>query len=92
MLGVLGGSILEIPFAMNPPGSAIHEMGGASMGNDPKGSVTNAFNQLHDAPNVFVTDGAAMNSCGDRNPSLTFMALTVRAAANAVKMLKEGAL
>jgi choline dehydrogenase-like flavoprotein len=71
---------------------AIHEMGGACMGADPASSVTNAHNQLHDAPNVFVTDGAFMSSEGDRNPSLTYMAFTARAAASAVDMLREGAL
>jgi len=92
MLGLLGGHIIDQGYVVAPPGTAIHEMGGACMGADPRTSVTNARNQLHDAPNVFVTDGAFMSSTGDRNPSLTYMAFTARAAAGAVDMLREGAL
>ncbi|MFM2288558.1 MAG: hypothetical protein RL684_1701 [Pseudomonadota bacterium] len=92
MLGLLGGHIIDQGYAVAPPGTAIHEMGGACMGADPCTSVTNAHNQLHDAPNVFVTDGAFMSSTGDRNPSLTYMAFTARAAAGAVEMLQQGAL
>jgi choline dehydrogenase-like flavoprotein len=91
MLSLAGGKILVDGGEPEPGGSSVHEMGGACMGNDPKGSVTNAHNQLHDAPNVFVTDGAFMSSTGDRNPSLTYMAFTVRAAAYAVEQLKQGA-
>ena len=71
-----------------PPGLAIHEMGTARMGRDPKTSVLNGFNQAHDVPNLFVTDGAAMASGAWQNPSLTFMALTARACAYAVEELK----
>lgn len=73
-----------------PPGSAIHEMGGARMGRDPQQSVLNGHNQAHDIPNLFVTDGSSMTSSSCVNPSLTFMALTARAADYAVKQLKEG--
>ena len=73
-------------------GLGIHEMGTACMGKDPKNSVLNKYNQTHDVPNLFITDGAAMASSGCQNPSLTYMALSARAADNAVKMLKEGAL
>lgn len=73
-------------------GLGIHEMGTARMGRDPKTSVLNAFNQVHTAPNVFVTDGAAMTSAGCQNPSLTYMALTARACDYAVKELKGGRL
>jgi choline dehydrogenase-like flavoprotein len=73
-----------------PPGLGIHEMGTARMGNDPKTSVLNKYNQAHEVPNLFCTDGAAMSSSGCQNPSLTYMALSARAADNAVKMLKEG--
>ena len=72
------------------PGNTIHEMGTARMGNDPKTSVLNKFNQCHDAPNVFVTDGACMNSTACQNPSLTYMALTARAVDYAVGQLKKG--
>ena len=92
MLSLLGGEVITFGSETRPPGTAIHEMGGASMGEDPRNSVTNPYNQLHDAPNVFVTDGAFMNSSGDRNPSLTYMAFTVRAAAHAADLLKNGAL
>lgn len=73
-----------------PPGMAIHEMGGARMGNDSRESVLNAHNQAHDVPNLFVTDGACMTSSSCVNPSLTFMALTARAADYAVKQLHAG--
>ena len=72
------------------PGMGIHEMGTARMGRDPKTSVLNRWNQVWDAPNVFVTDGACMTSAGCQNPSLTYMALTARAADYAVKELKRG--
>jgi choline dehydrogenase-like flavoprotein len=74
------------------PGMGIHEMGTARMGRDPKSSVLNAHNQVWDAPNVFVTDGAAMTSAACVNPSLTYMALTARAVDYAVKELKKGTL
>jgi len=74
------------------PGSVIHEMGTARMGRDPKTSVLNAHNQIHSVPNVFVTDGSCMVSSPPQNPSLTYMALTARAADYAVEQLKRGEL
>jgi choline dehydrogenase-like flavoprotein len=71
-------------------GRGIHEMGTARMGKDPKTSVLNKFNQVWDAQNVFVTDGACMTSAACQNPSLTYMALTARAADHAVSELKKG--
>ena len=71
------------------PGLGIHEMGTARMGKDPKTAVLNEFNQVHGAPNVFVTDGAAMTSSACQNPSLTYMALTARACDHAVKELNK---
>ncbi len=71
-------------------GMGIHEMGTARMGRDPKTSVLNGNNQVWDAPNVFVTDGACMTSASCVNPSLTYMALTARAADFAVSELKKG--
>ncbi len=71
------------------PGMGIHEMGTARMGRDPKTSVLNSHNQVWDAPNVFVTDGSCMTSASCVNPSLTYMALTARAAAFAVDELKK---
>jgi choline dehydrogenase-like flavoprotein len=70
-------------------GNGIHEMGTARMGHDPKTSVLNGNNQLHAVPNVYVTDGAAMTSAGNVNPSLTYMALTARAANHAFEELKK---
>jgi choline dehydrogenase-like flavoprotein len=72
------------------PGRGIHEMGTARMGKDPKTSVLNKWNQVWDAQNVFVTDGACMTSGSCVNPSLTYMALTARAADYAVSELKKG--
>ncbi len=71
------------------PGLGIHEMGTARMGRDPKTSVLNAHNQLHEVPNVFVTDGACMTSSACQNPSITYMALTARACDYAVGELKK---
>ncbi len=72
------------------PGRGIHEMGTARMGRDPKTSVLNKWNQVWDAKNVFVTDGACMTSASCVNPSLSYMALTARAADYAVSELKKG--
>jgi choline dehydrogenase-like flavoprotein len=71
------------------PGSDIHEMGGVRMGRDPKTSMLNEWNQMHACKNVFVTDGACMTSTGTQNPTLTFMALTARAANHAVEELNK---
>ncbi len=72
------------------PGLCIHEMGTARMGNDPKTSVLNKWNQLHEVKNVFNTDGACMTSSACQNPSITYMAFTARAADYAVSELKKG--
>jgi choline dehydrogenase-like flavoprotein len=72
------------------PGDAIHEMGGACMGADPRKSVVNRWSQAHDAPNLFITDGSQMSSTACVNPSMTFMAFTARAADHAVKLVKAG--
>jgi choline dehydrogenase-like flavoprotein len=71
-------------------GNSIHEMGTARMGNDPKKSVLNKYNQVHACKNVFVTDGSFMVSSGCQNPSLSYMAFTARAADHAVSELKKG--
>lgn len=75
-----------------PPGYGIHEMGTARMGRDPVTSVLNGFNQAHDVANLFITDGSCMASSACQNPSLTYMALTARAADHAGQLLKEGLL
>jgi choline dehydrogenase-like flavoprotein len=72
------------------PGLDIHEMGGARMGLNPKTSILNKWNQMHQCFNVFVTDGASMVSTGTQNPSLTYMALTARAVNYAVEQMKKG--
>jgi choline dehydrogenase-like flavoprotein len=71
------------------PGNANHEMGTARMGRDRKTSVLNAFNQMHDVKNVFITDGSCMTSSSCVNPSLTYMALTARACDFAVKEINR---
>ena len=72
------------------PGLDIHEMGGVRMGKDPKTSMLNKWSALHNCKNVFVTDGASMTSTSTQNPSLTYMALTARAADYAVKEMRKG--
>ncbi|MEX2232587.1 MAG: GMC family oxidoreductase [Cyclobacteriaceae bacterium] len=74
------------------PGLDIHEMGGVRMGKDARTSMLNKWNQLHLCQNVFVSDGACMSSTGNQNPSLTFMAITARAANHAVAEMKKGTL
>ena len=90
ILEAAGFSSVETFDLPSPLGSCIHEMGTARMGRDPKTSVLNGNNQVHGAPNVFVTDGACMTSSACQNPSLTYMALTARAAAFAVSELDKG--
>ena len=72
------------------PGRDIHEMGGCRMGKDPRTSLLNKWNQFHQCPNVFVTDGACMSSTANQSPSILYMALTARAAHHAVEELKKG--
>ncbi|MFT5141664.1 MAG: choline dehydrogenase-like flavoprotein [Rhodothermales bacterium] len=74
----------------NPQGFAIHEMGTARMGRDPRTSVLNGWNQAHEVPNLFVTDGACMTSSAVQNPSITYMALTARAVDYAVNAMQRG--
>jgi choline dehydrogenase-like flavoprotein len=85
--GVKNVKTYDNPYSM---GQGIHEMGSARMGRDPNTSVLNRYNQVWDAPNVFVTDGSCMTSASCVNPSLTYMALTARAANHAVEALKKG--
>jgi choline dehydrogenase-like flavoprotein len=90
MLTAAGGVVRMGMDRPGPGGSAIHEMGGARMGWDPKTSVLNRFSQSHDVANLFVTDGAQMSSSACQNPSLTYMALTARACDYAVAQMKLG--
>ncbi|MBI1329727.1 MAG: GMC family oxidoreductase [Alphaproteobacteria bacterium] len=77
---------------LTPPGDRIHEMGTARMGRDPKTSVLNGWCQAHEVPNLFISDGAAMTSSANMNPSLTYMALSARAANHAADLLEQGAI
>lgn len=90
MLEALGVKNVQAFDGDGTPGRGIHEMGTARMGKDPKTSVLNKWNQVWDAPNVFVTDGSFMTSAACQNPSLTYMAFTARAANHAVEELKKG--
>jgi choline dehydrogenase-like flavoprotein len=74
---------------MSFPGNANHEMGTARMGRDPKTSVLNVFNEMHEVPNVFITDSSGMTSSACLNPSITYMALTARACDYAVNQMKK---
>lgn len=92
MFDAMGFRNIRLEGAMSFPGNANHEMGTARMGRDPKTSVLNGFNQMHEVKNVFITDGSCMTSSSCVNPSLTYMALTARACAYAVDALKKQAL
>jgi choline dehydrogenase-like flavoprotein len=89
MLEACGATDITTSTHIHPGGGAIHEMGTARMGHDPKTSVLNKYNQCHDVENLFVTDGSCMTSASCVNPSLTYMALTARAVDYAVKQLAK---
>jgi choline dehydrogenase-like flavoprotein len=82
----------DAPIKLTAPGNKIHEMGTARMGRDPTTSVLNGWGQAHDIPNLFISDGACMPSSGCQNPSLTYMALSARAANHAADLVRDGAL
>jgi len=90
MLEAAGGKNINTWDDQRNPGLDIHEIGGARMGKDPETSILNKWNQVHSCKNVFVTDGACMSSVAIQNPSLTFMALTARAANYAADELEKG--
>jgi choline dehydrogenase-like flavoprotein len=90
MLTIAGCKDIRTHDTNQAPGLDIHEMGGVRMGKDPKTSLLNGWNQMHECKNVFVTDGSCMVSTSTQNPSLTFMAITARAANHAVDELKKG--
>ncbi|MEI6812787.1 MAG: GMC family oxidoreductase [bacterium] len=92
MLEAAGCEDISAHGSSNPPGHCIHEMGGARMSKTPQDGVLNQWNQAWEVKNLFVTDGAAMASNGCQNPSITYMALTARAAAHAAAEMKRGAL
>ncbi|HSC44952.1 MAG TPA: GMC family oxidoreductase [Candidatus Acidoferrum sp.] len=89
MLEAAGAKDIKVTASVEMPGMAIHELGTARMGNDPKKSVLNPFNQSHDVKNVFVMDGASFVSSACQNPTLTMMAITVRACANLIDRFKK---
>ena len=89
LLANAGFKNISVSSNMSFPGNANHEMGIARMGKDPKTSVLNSFNQMHEVKNVFITDGSCMTSGNCVNPSLTYMALTARACDYAVKEMKR---
>ncbi len=90
MMEEIGLKNLSVSSAMSAPGNSNHEMGTARMGHDEKTSVLNKWNQVHAVKNIFITDGSCMTSSNCINPSLTYMALTARAADFAVRALKRG--
>jgi glucoside 3-dehydrogenase (cytochrome c) catalytic subunit len=92
MLEAAGAKNVHLTGEYSVPGFCIHEVGTARMGNDPKASVLNRFNQAHDVKNIFVTDGACYVSTACQNPTLTMMALTVRACDHIVDKYKKNEL
>jgi len=89
MLEAAGAKDIHVRSSVEKPGMAIHEMGTARMGNDPKKFVLNSFNQTHDVKNLFVMDGAAFVSTACQNPTLSFMAITVRACDHLIDRFKR---
>jgi choline dehydrogenase-like flavoprotein len=82
-----------LPFDRNqndPPGSSIHEHGTCRMGADPRESVLNAFNQMHEVDNVFVVDGSAFTNASEKNPTLTILALAWRATDYLAEEMRTG--
>jgi choline dehydrogenase-like flavoprotein len=92
MLAGSGFTAIKVGSKIERAGLAIHEMGTARMGHDPRTSVLNSHNQCHDVANLFITDGSAMVSTACQNPSLTYMALSARAANFAADQLQAGQL
>ena len=92
MLEAAGCENIESYNDLTAVGACIHEMGTARMGHDAATSVLNKWNQMHEVPNVFVTDGACMTSSGTQNPSITYMALTARAVDYAHNQIVKGIL
>jgi choline dehydrogenase-like flavoprotein len=90
MLKIAGLRDIQKTDTKQAPGLDIHEMGGCRMGNDPKTSLLNKWNQMHLCNNVFVTDGACMTSTGNQSPSILYMAFAARAAHHAVEEMKKG--
>ena len=85
-----GFEILAKHYQMVPPGESIHELGTCRMGADPKTSVLNPFNRAHDVPNLYVMDGSSFVSGGVQNPTLTILALAMRASEHLAEQLRQG--
>jgi choline dehydrogenase-like flavoprotein len=92
ILRAAGAEVVSTGGQLTAPGRIIHELGTARMGNDPKTSVLNKFNQMHEVKNLFVTDGAAFVSSANHNPTLTILALTLRACEYLADEYKRGSL
>jgi choline dehydrogenase-like flavoprotein len=92
ILRAAGAEVVSTGGQMTAPGRIIHELGTARMGHDPKTSILNKFNQMHDVKNVFVTDGACFVSSANQNPTLTILALTLRACEYLTDEYKRGEL
>jgi choline dehydrogenase-like flavoprotein len=92
MFEAAGVELLTENLEMFAPGHSIHEVGTARMGNDPKASVLNPFNQAHDVKNLFVVDGSCFVSSGCVNPTLTILALAMRASDYLIEQVKRGEL
>jgi choline dehydrogenase-like flavoprotein len=92
ILEAAGAESISTSSDLLAPGRMIHELGGARMGADPKKSILNKWNQLHDAANVFVTDGSCFVSTANQNPTLTILALTIRACDYLAEEYKRGKL
>jgi choline dehydrogenase-like flavoprotein len=90
ILRAAGAEVVSTGGQLTAPGRIIHELGTARMGDDPKTSVLNKYNQMHDVKNVFVTDGAAFVSSANQNPTLTILALTLRACEYMTDEFKRG--
>jgi choline dehydrogenase-like flavoprotein len=91
MLEACGVRNIQVSARVAEPGMAIHELGTARMGADPKTSVTDSWCQLHDVPNVFAMDAACFTSSGCQNPTLTMMAITIRACDHLIDRFKKNA-
>jgi choline dehydrogenase-like flavoprotein len=87
-----GFEVLARHWEMVPPGESIHELGTCRMGDDPKTSVLNSFNQCHDVKNLFVMDGSSFTSGGPQNPTLTILALAMRASEYLAEQMRTRAL
>ena len=85
-----GFEVLVKNYEPNPPGYSIHELGTCRMGDDPKTSVLNKWNQSHDIKNLFVVDGISFVSAGWQNPTMTILSLAMRAAEHLAEQMRQG--